>query len=183
MQWHASPRSISIDAADTFARFHLAALRARHSMADSLLDDLQVTLHHEIPICAQMGIEVDRYAEGRLTLRLPLSPNRNHKRTAFAGSLNALCTVTGWSLVYLLTREREREGDIVIRRSSIKYLQPVTDAVITATSGELDHGLLDYFSEMLREKGQAKLDLRVEIPGVDGPAVSFTGSYVVLESH
>ncbi len=152
-------------------------------MAHPLLDELQKTLHREIPICAQMGIEVEGYEESRLTLRLPLTPNRNHKRTAFAGSLNALCTVTGWGLVYLLARERETYGDIVIRRSSIKYLQPVTSETIRATSMELDDGLLAYFTEMLREKGQAKLDLRVEIRGLDGPAVSFTGSYVVLESR
>jgi thioesterase domain-containing protein len=143
-------------------------------MADTLLDDLQAMLHREIPLCAQMGVEVDRYENDRLTLRLPLGPNRNHKRTAFAGSLNALCTITGWSLVFLLARQRQMHGDIVIRRSSIKYLQPVDFDPIRATSA---------FSEMLREKGQAKLDLRVEIPGVEGPAVSFTGSYVVLEAR
>jgi thioesterase domain-containing protein len=151
-------------------------------MADSRLDDLQATLHREIPICAQMGIAVESYEGGQLTLRMPLSPNRNHKRTAFAGSLNALCTVAGWGLVYLLSRERQEFGDIVIRRSSIKYLQPVDRDVVTATTEALDHSLIDYFAEMLVEKGQAKLDLHVEVPGIEGPAVSFTGSYVVLES-
>jgi hypothetical protein len=33
---------------------------------------------------------------------------------------------------------------------------------------------------MLGDKGQAKLDLTVEVPGKDGAAVSFHGSYVVL---
>ena len=37
-----------------------------------------------------------------------------------------------------------------------------------------------YFLEMLDDKGQAKLDLSVEISGKDGPAVLFGGSYVVL---
>jgi thioesterase domain-containing protein len=152
-------------------------------MPDSLLDDLQRTLHREIPICAQMGIEVESYEGGRLTLRLPLGPNRNHKQTAFAGSLNALCTVTGWALVHLLVRERRTQADIVIRRSSIKYLQPLDRDPIRATSDELDAGLLTYFTEMLQEKGQAKLDLHVGIAGVDGSAVRFTGSYVVLESR
>jgi thioesterase domain-containing protein len=152
-------------------------------MADSPLDDLQATLHREIPISAQMGITVAGYDAGRLTLQMPLAPNRNHKRTAFAGSLNALCTVTGWCLVYLLSRERQEFGDVVIRRSSIKFLQPVDGDVITATTEQLDPALLDYFAEMLLEKGQAKLDLRVEVPGIDGPAVCFAGSYVVLESR
>jgi hypothetical protein len=37
-----------------------------------------------------------------------------------------------------------------------------------------------YFLEMFDDKGQAKLDLTVEVAGADGPAVSFHGSYVVL---
>ena len=37
-----------------------------------------------------------------------------------------------------------------------------------------------YFLEMLDDKGQAKLDLTVEIAGPDGPLVSFNGSYVVV---
>ena len=60
---------------------------------------------------------------------------------------------------------------------------PVDGDVITATTEQLDPALLDYFAEMLLEKGQAKLDLRVEVPGIDGPAVCFAGSYVVLESR
>jgi thioesterase domain-containing protein len=152
-------------------------------MAELPLDELQATLYREIPITAQMGISVARYEAGQLTLEMPLAPNRNHKRTAFAGSLNALCTVAGWCLVYLLSRERQEFGDVVIRRSSIKFLHPVDGDVIAATTERLDPSLIDYFAEMLLEKGQAKLDLRVEIPGVDGPAVCFAGSYVVLESR
>ena len=37
-----------------------------------------------------------------------------------------------------------------------------------------------HFLEMLDDKGQAKLELAVEVSGADGAAVSFTGSYVVL---
>ncbi len=41
-------------------------------------------------------------------MRLPLGPNRNHQQTAFAGSLNALCTIAGWGTVLLLLKELER---------------------------------------------------------------------------
>jgi hypothetical protein len=37
-----------------------------------------------------------------------------------------------------------------------------------------------YFLEMLDDKGQAKLDLAVEVTGTAGVAVLFNGSYVVL---
>ena len=65
------------------------------------LEDLQTILEHEIPMCAQMGIRVHEYGPQGLVMRLPLDLNRNHQQTAFAGSLNALCTIAGWGTTYL----------------------------------------------------------------------------------
>ncbi len=142
------------------------------------LADLQAVLKHEIPMCAQMGIEVADYSAGGLSVTLPLELNRNHQQTAFAGSLNALCTIAGWGTVYLALRRLDREGSIVIRRSAIKYHRPVISSAIVAHCLPVDRLAEQHFAEMYLEKGQAKLDLQVEIPGDDRPAVSFTGSYV-----
>jgi thioesterase domain-containing protein len=146
----------------------------------SLLGDLQTMLDREIPMCAQMGIRVHSSDAEGLIMRLPLNPNRNHQQTAFAGSLNAVCTIAGWGSVYLLLRELAREGSIVIRRSSIRYHEPVTTSEILARCLPIARDARQYFLEMLDDKGQAKLDLVVEIAGSDGPAVLFSGSYVVL---
>lgn len=145
-----------------------------------LLAELQATLEREIPMCAQMGISVHRGGADGLVMRLPLDRNRNHQQTAFAGSLNALCTIAGWGSVYLLLRELGRRGSIVIRRSSIRYQEPVSTSDIFARCLPVSAEAREYFLEMLHDKGQAKLELSVEVPGVDGPAVSFSGSYVVL---
>ena len=67
--------------------------------ASPLLSELQATLEREIPMSAQMGIQVHDGGADGLVMKLPLSPNRNHQQTAFAGSLNALCTITGWSSI------------------------------------------------------------------------------------
>jgi thioesterase domain-containing protein len=145
-----------------------------------MLDELQATLEREIPMSAQMGIRVHGGGPDGLIMRMPLNPNRNHQQTAFAGSLSALCTIAGWGYVYLLLRELGRHGNIVIHRSTIKYLEPVMTTEIyalcrSATSEETQH-----FLEMLDDKGQTKLDVSVEVAGKQGPAVSFRGSYVVL---
>jgi thioesterase domain-containing protein len=149
-------------------------------MQSAHLGQLQATLEREIPMCAQMGIAVHENGAGGLVMRLPLGPNRNHQQTAFAGSLNALCTIAGWGSVYLLLRELRREGNIVIRRSTIKYQEPVTSSDIYARCLPVGSEARQYFVEMLNDKGQAKLDLTIEVAGSDGPAVSFHGSYVVL---
>jgi thioesterase domain-containing protein len=146
----------------------------------SVLSELQGVLEREIPMCAQMGINVHNGGADGLVMRLPLKPNRNHQQTAFAGSLNALCTIAGWGSVFLLLRELGRDGNIVIRRSTIRYQEPVASSEIYARCQPVTAEARQYFLEMLGDKGQAKLDLMVEIAGSDGPAVSFSGSYVVL---
>jgi thioesterase domain-containing protein len=143
------------------------------------LDELQATLEREIPMCAQMGIRVHRGGAEGLVMRLPLSPNRNHQQTAFAGSLNAVCTIAGWGSVFLLLKDLDRKGNIVIRRSTIRYHQPVHTPEIFAHCQPVTAESRQYFLEMLDEKRQAKLDLNVDIAGADGPLVSFNGSYVV----
>jgi thioesterase domain-containing protein len=148
--------------------------------AVAALAELQSTLEREIPMRATMGMRVHEGGLHGLTVRLPLGPNRNHQKTAFAGSLSALCTIAGWGYVFLLLRELGRGGSIVIHRSTIKYLQPVTSAEIFARCLPATDAESRYFLEMLDDKGQTKLDLVVEIAGKLGPAVSFKGSYVVL---
>jgi len=148
-----------------------------------LLSELQATLDREIPMSAQMGIRIHKGGADGLVMRLPLIPNRNHQQTAFAGSLNALCTITGWGSVYLLLRELGRRGNIVIRRSTIKYQEPVSSSEIYARCHPVSADARQYFLEMLDDKGQAKLDLTVEVAGKDAPAVSFNGSYVVLPNE
>jgi thioesterase domain-containing protein len=150
------------------------------SSGSPLLEQLQATLQREIPMCAQMGIRVRDAGPSGLVMQLPLGPNRNHQQSAFAGSLNALCTIAGWGSVFLLLKELGREASIVIRRSTIKYQEPVTTSEIFARCLPVGQEARQYFLEMLAEKGQAKLDLSVEIAGALGPAVSFHGSYVAL---
>ena len=148
--------------------------------AVSMLEELQATLEREIPMTAQMGIRVIEGGLDGLVMRMPLDPNRNHQQTAFAGSLYSLCTIAGWGYVFLLLRELDRSGSIVIHRSTIKYLEPVMTSEISARCSAATAGESQYFLEMLDDKGQTKLELAVEVPGKMGPAVSFKGSYVVL---
>ena len=150
-------------------------------MPENLLQELQKTIHREIPLCAHMGIQVHAYDGNGLTLCVPLKPNHNHQNTAFAGSLNALCTVAGWGTVFMMTRRHNLSGDIVIRRSDIRYLRPVDSPNVFASCSHVEPQKQEHFLEMLREKSQAKIDLHVEIFSHGEASVSFQGSYVVLD--
>ena len=147
-----------------------------------MLDELQQTLLHEMPITESMGIQVVSYSDGQLAMRMPLEPNRNHQYSAFAGSLNALCTVVGWGSIYLLLQQKNQTGNIVIRRGKIRYLRPVFTPEFVATAKSIPAEQLQYFYELLESKGKSKLDITVEISDQQGPYVNFTGSYVVQDS-
>ena len=142
------------------------------------LQRLQATLHNEIPLSKAIGIIVGTYDNGCLTLRAPLGPNINHKDTAFAGSLNALVTLAGWSLIWLVLDTAGLSGKIVIQDSTIQYLRPVTQDFV-ARCCQPEAGDLARFLTMLRRKGRARLGLQAEIREADACAVSFSGRYVV----
>lgn len=142
---------------------------------------LQATLDHEIPIAKAIGITALRYQDGCLTLGAPLQPNINHKATAFAGSLNALVTLTCWSLIWLLLDAEALPGTIVIQDSSIAYLRPITQD-FAATACLPTDGSVERFLAFLRKKNRARLELHAEIRQDDQLAVQFHGRYVVTRT-
>jgi thioesterase domain-containing protein len=149
------------------------------AMLDAALSKLQQTLAAEMPICTPMGIRAVSWDGRQLAMEMPLAANRNHQSTAFAGSLNALCTVVGWGTVFLMLQREQRSGSVVIRRSSIRYLRPVHDERIICRGRPVDAEAEQFFFDLLRSKGQSKIDVQSEIADVEGPLVSFHGSYVV----
>lgn len=142
---------------------------------------LEAVITAEIPLSARMGVAIQGYTAEGLQVSMPLELNRNPHETAFAGSLNALCTLAGWGMTHLLLEEHGLQGQTVLRRSSIKYREPVKSPSVTAICSPPPPGDLEYFLSMLAEKKHAKLELGVQIAGVDTerPAVLFGGSYVV----
>ena len=147
---------------------------------DELARELEVVLHHEIPLSQQMGLTVRRYDGVCLTLQAPLAPNINHKATAFAGSLNAVMTLAGWGTLWLLLAERGLHGTIVIQESSTRYQLPVGHD-FTATCRVPSADETERFLAGLRRRGKARLALKVEILDGDGRVgVAFTGNYVAF---
>jgi thioesterase domain-containing protein len=150
-------------------------------MHDAALNKLQQTLAAEMPICTPMGIRPVEWDGRRLAMQMPLDPNRNHQSSAFAGSLNALCTIVGWGIVFLKLHHEGLSGNIVIRRSHIRYLRPVRAATIVARSLPIDPEAEAFFFDLLRSKGTSKIEIASEIADGEGPLVSFHGSYVVQD--
>ncbi|MBO0784282.1 MAG: thioesterase domain-containing protein [Ktedonobacteraceae bacterium] len=141
--------------------------------------ELQETLYHEIPLTRFIGITVQDYTSGALTLAAPLSQNINHKQTAFAGSLNAVATLAGWGQIWLLLQELNLAGKIVIQDSSTSYNKPVQQDFIAICHRPAQPDI-DRLAKTLRQKGRARMELQVEIRSDATTAVTFTGRYVIL---
>ncbi len=150
-------------------------------MHDVALKKLQQTLAAEMPICLPMGIVATTWDGRELAMQMPLAPNRNHQYSAFAGSLNALCTIVGWGTVFLMLHREGLAGNIVIRRSQIRYFRPVRSETIVAHGLPIEAEAEQFFFELLRSKGRSKIDVSTQIADDEGPLVSFHGSYVVQD--
>jgi thioesterase domain-containing protein len=142
-----------------------------------MLEELERTLHEDIPITKQLGIRVLEYEADTLALKAPLDANINHKGTAFAGSIYAVATLAGWGLIWLLLREAEIAARIVIQESSIRYRHPITQDMV-ATCSKPSPARLEQFFVMLRRKGIARLELQTQIKEGGQTAVEFNGRYV-----
>jgi thioesterase domain-containing protein len=132
-----------------------------------------------MPITTALGIAVAGLDAQHLTLVMPLAPNRNHKGTVFAGSLSALATLTGWSVVWLKLRESGVDAHVVIQDAQIRYLAP-TRSDVTATTEFPDATSWQRAHTGLLRRGKARLTLGAVLRDADGAVVAtFSGRYVV----
>lgn len=138
---------------------------------------LQASLHAAIPITAAMGIRVEELADRCVTLSAPLAPNLNHTRTAFAGSVNALATITGWCAIWHLLDTAQLNAVVMIQDSTISYRRPITGD-FEARCCLPDEADVARFLATLRRRGRARLELHAEVSQAGGLAVSFSGRYV-----
>ena len=144
---------------------------------DEICAELQSTWHAEIPISAAMGTEVASYAGDELVVRAGLEPNINVHGTAFAGSLYAICALTGWGMVWLKLHEAGLNGHIVLAEGRIEYSRAVTGDIVCRCRFDPEvHGpKLAAFTKSPR----ATLALSCTIDARGKQAVSFEGLYAI----
>lgn len=141
---------------------------------------IQELFYEKIPLTRALGVRVEEYAGGRLTLTAPLSANVNHLGTAFGGSLHAVAVLSGYGLLWL--ELRDLDPHIVIRDSTISYERPVTGdlrAVCQSPGAEE----LERFRQTFLHKGRARIALDATIEDAGRPAVRFRGTFVALRDR
>ena len=160
---------------------HQQMLKQLNPMADVLrrpewCSELQERWQSQIPISDKMGVRITQYTGYRFEVSAVLNANLNPHNTMFAGSIFTMATLAGWGLVWLVMKERDVTGDIVLADSHIRYREPITcspRAVVSldSLSGDLDR---------LVGGRRARVQMTVTIYSGDQAAAEFTGTYVLL---
>jgi thioesterase domain-containing protein len=116
---------------------------------------------------------------GRVRLRAPLEPNRNHRSTAFGGSVAALATLAGWTLVHLRLVSQGLHARTVIQESTIRYDAPI-HVDFEADCRAPAAGAWARFTRTLARRGKGRVRVAVTVEAEGRPAATFDGAYVAL---
>lgn len=146
------------------------------------LQEIQNIIDHEIGPANALGFAVQGYSGNQLTLEAPLERNQNHHGTAFGGSLFSLAAVCGWGYVLIKLREADLHGLIVVKKSSVEYLAPVTGD-LSVSCGAVDSAVSEFLNTF-QSKGRARLTVDGVAPGKDGePALRLQSTYTVIAQN
>lgn len=137
--------------------------------------ELTTTLHQLIPLTAAMNVQVEQLQPELLTVTAPLSANHNHTGTAFAGSLYALASVSGWAFLHQLLQRENLVAELVLADAHIRYRHPVK----TILRARLRVPLPDQraFLENIQQGKRARLSLNIALINDEQEAASFQGLY------
>ena len=89
-------------------------------------------LENAINIIGKMGMRIEEFNPGHVKIRLPLEPNLNHVKTAYAGSLFSLADFTG-GVIFFATFDHKKYYPI-LKEANIKFKRPsITDIIVEAS--------------------------------------------------
>ena len=129
-----------------------------------------------------MGIKVVQCSVTKgVTFRLPLKPNRNHKNTAFGGTLIAAQALASWAWMMCLLEENNLHAEVVVQRQMSEFLSPVTKDFLVETRVP-SAAQIKKFLNTLKKKGKARLLIQAEALNHKKSACLYAGEYVAILS-
>jgi thioesterase domain-containing protein len=142
---------------------------------DAACEELQSIWWEQIPISRAMSIEIVEFAEDEFVVAAALDANINLHGTAFAGSLYAVCALTGWGMIWLQLRARQIDARIVVASASIDYKRSVAENIVCKCQfDEVKHSA---GFDKLKVSKRARFPLRCTIETRGRTAVRFDGRY------
>lgn len=137
-------------------------------------ETLQSYLQENIPLVYALQLQVEQLGPDSIELRAPLSPNRNDKGTAFAGSLASLLTLAGWGLIHAHVPSGTQ---VAVHTLQTTYHRPV-ECELHVEAILADDAHWERFDAQLARRGRARLAIQARALLPDGTVAASThGSY------
>ncbi|MFN2300546.1 MAG: YiiD C-terminal domain-containing protein [Gammaproteobacteria bacterium] len=138
-------------------------------------------LRGAIPLVDSMQVVTRAAGPDEVVLSAPLAPNVNHQDTAFGGSIAALATLACWGWLWTHLRESGADARLVVARSEIDYLKPLTTELI-ARCGAPAAAELNAFDKRFAGRKRARIVLRASVEDTQGILCArYSGVFVADE--
>jgi thioesterase domain-containing protein len=125
-----------------------------------------------------MGMRVQVLSRDVVTLAFPLRENQNHYGTGFGGSITSAATAAAWLMATSLITTSDRLPTVLIRRSSVEFVAPVTGD-FTATS-RITEAARDSYVRAYERRGKSVVELAATVHVGEVVCAEFTGVFVAL---
>lgn len=135
-------------------------------------------IRDEIPLTRAMQLSAQSWDGKALVLALPLSANFNDKGTAFAGSITALGSITGWALLTLWAEQELGGCQVAVYDAHFSFRKPLQGdftATVSLPAAE-DCAAL---KTSVEQKGKGRLNLRISLADANGEAASLEAGYAL----
>lgn len=142
---------------------------------------LVARIREEIPLTQAMQLAAQAWDGKTLTLSVPLSANFNDKGTAFAGSITALGSITGWALLTLWAEAEAGGCQVAVYDARFSFRKPL-QGDFTATASLPDAVECSALKESIAEKGKGRMSLRVSLADANGEAAHLEAGYALWKS-
>lgn len=139
---------------------------------------LRTYLHDHIPLSRAMAVEVLEASAAHVLLEAPLEPNLNMHGTMFGGSAATLALLAAWSVMHLKLETAGIASQLVIHRTSMEYLLPITG--IAQASAQLNDADWPNFLQTFHRRGRARLTVHSELLFEGQTAGRLTGEFVAI---
>jgi thioesterase domain-containing protein len=143
------------------------------------LTEITSYIHEHIPVTAHLGAMVESYDGNSVSISAPLTPNLNHRNTAFGGSISALGILSGWTLLFLKLKETGTKTRLVIQKSALDFQDPI-DADFKAICTLPDQVAWEKFTKTLSKYGRARISVTSIIESSSGIGGTHEGAYVAV---
>lgn len=142
-------------------------------------ESLTQYLHDHIPLTRHLEVTVTELHERRVVLAAPLSPNINHRETAFGGSLVSVAVLAGWSWLHARLTALGKRQRLVVSQSTANFTRPVDRDFLAVCEAPTD-AEFERFLRTLERRGKARLCLESDILCRDAIAVQHSAAFVAI---